>query len=601
MTSFTSDFLESATAVAAFGGSATEVDALDDERVMAGYKASVAHQRKMESVTAWYAASIARRSARELGNAGLARTEGFPNAEALIQATSGSSWQDAAKLVKIGTMMADVDTAAAIEIARLAAEAAQAEADRIAAELNIEPEPVAVDPILFVPVSPEALWQAPISAALIAETISAEQANAVRTGLGVVTTAVSAEILLAAVVELLAGRDTSSRLFTRARQMRDRIDHAGVQRKEIDQRSLQYLTAHLRKDGMVAGRYAFAGTDGALWLETFNQATSPRLGGPRSANPEQAARDAIILEDERTPAQIAADHFIALLQVGIDADPRTILGSRRPAVRIIVEETTLTTRQDDPTAEGIGRIEGMTDAVTLATVEQALCNTGFVGLTFDQTGQCLDLGRDQRLFSARQRIALAVRDGGCLGPGCGKPPSWTEAHHINLWKRDEGKTNVEDGILLCRFHHMLFHSNGWEIKRANGQYWLIPPRNLDSLQRPILMPSKTQAIRALTDPGLAALLTMNDTPAGTPSGTTRGTGPGTPNRNPTPLPETIVPMRPKPGSSSIDRVRLVYTDTVSGDGTAPEPAIDPDDQWRNYPQTDPNELRNDEKPPGTGS
>ena len=46
-----------------------------------------------------------------------------------------------------------------------------------------------------------------------------------------------------------------------------------------------------------------------------------------------------------------------------------------------------------------------------AAVEQAICGAGAVPVTVDSCGNPLDVGREQRLFTARQRIALAVRDG----------------------------------------------------------------------------------------------------------------------------------------------------------------------------------------------
>ncbi|MGO7983867.1 HNH endonuclease, partial [Rhizobium johnstonii] len=63
----------------------------------------------------------------------------------------------------------------------------------------------------------------------------------------------------------------------------------------------------------------------------------------------------------------------------------------------------------------------------------------------------LDLGRTARLFTAAQRIALAERDCGCAF--CGAPPSYTQAHHIRWWKRDEGPSNLDNGVLLCWRDH----------------------------------------------------------------------------------------------------------------------------------------------------
>lgn len=92
----------------------------------------------------------------------------------------------------------------------------------------------------------------------------------------------------------------------------------------------------------------------------------------------------------------------------------------------------------------------------------------------------MNFGREQRLFTARQRAALAVRDGGCRFPGCEKPPSWCEAHHVDFWARDQGKTDLENGILLCRYHHMLMHNALWEILRRDGAFWVRPPAAIDS-------------------------------------------------------------------------------------------------------------------------
>jgi hypothetical protein len=162
-----------------------------------------------------------------------------------------------------------------------------------------------------------------------------------------------------------------------------------------------------------------------------------------------------------------------------------------PAVRVLVSGTTLSTRR------GSGRIEGQADPVSLETVERIVCTSGTVPVVFDDNGQAIDVGREQRLFTPRQRIALAARDGGCRWPGCERPPAWTEAHHVRHWKRDHGPTDLENGILLCRHHHMLLHDNHWEIHVTEGDYWLIPPPDLALSHEPRLMPSRSPALHDL--------------------------------------------------------------------------------------------------------
>jgi hypothetical protein len=88
--------------------------------------------------------------------------------------------------------------------------------------------------------------------------------------------------------------------------------------------------------------------------------------------------------------------------------------------------------------------------------------------------------------------------GGCAAPGCDRPPSWCEAHHIVFWARDGGKTDLDDGILLCRHHHLLFHNNGWEIRRDDlRRYWLVPPGDVDPARKPRELVSKSRALKDL--------------------------------------------------------------------------------------------------------
>ncbi|WP_277613519.1 collagen-like triple helix repeat-containing protein, partial [Cryobacterium fucosi] len=140
---------------------------------------------------------------------------------------------------------------------------------------------------------------------------------------------------------------------------------------------------------------------------------------------------------------------------------------------------------------GHGYIEGSPAPISLTTIQRQLCDTGYVGLLFTNTGQPLDIGREQRLFTPAQRTAMGTRDGGCLWPDCDRPPSWTEAHHIKTWLLEHGHTDLADGICLCHPHHLLLHNMGWTITRHDDNYWLKPPATVDPAQTPIPLHSKT--------------------------------------------------------------------------------------------------------------
>lgn len=348
-------------------------------------------------------------------------------------------------------------------------------------------------------------WQHVLTTALAAAIIDLDSAEVIRKGLGGIDDAVTPELLRTAAESLVDEASTLNveQLYRRARQLRDDLDAEGIARREKERRDQQYFWTKLRPDGMLAFGGLVADEGAALIKSLYDKATHPRRGGPRFVDPDEKKRAEAIMNDPRAPGQIAVDALIAVLQVGIDADTKAIVGRKRPAVRVVVSERALKARAerelndrggDHGSTEGHGYIEGLDDPISMATVERFLCSTGTVGVKFDDDGQCVNVGRDQRLFTERQRIGLAIRDGGCRIGNCDRPPDWCEAHHIDYWHRDDGRTNIADGILLCRNHHMLLHNNNWRIVRDGGTYWLIPPPEVDATQTPRLMGSKSAAM-----------------------------------------------------------------------------------------------------------
>lgn len=96
-------------------------------------------------------------------------------------------------------------------------------------------------------------------------------------------------------------------------------------------------------------------------------------------------------------------------------------------------------------------------------VERLACDATVCRVVFGPDSQILDVGRQRRLFTAPMRLAVSARDRHCRFPGCDRPPQWCDVHHIKHWARG-GKTSVDNGILLCRFHHTLVHEAGWNIR-----------------------------------------------------------------------------------------------------------------------------------------
>lgn len=91
------------------------------------------------------------------------------------------------------------------------------------------------------------------------------------------------------------------------------------------------------------------------------------------------------------------------------------------------------------------------------------CEAGIIPAVLGTKSQPLDLGRRARLFTKAQRIALALRDGGCTARGCETSASGCHAHHDDPWSR-HGLTDLAKGRLLCPRHHRLAHDSRYEMR-----------------------------------------------------------------------------------------------------------------------------------------
>ncbi|TFD30328.1 DUF222 domain-containing protein [Cryobacterium sp. TMT1-19] len=484
MTNLAEDLRQAVDAVALLGSSCADFAALPDAEVLVGQKRIASIRRLVDTYAAWMAATIAERSRPELGHSGLAAQQGYLSPVALIQNSTGSSKGDAYKLVAVGTMMADAEAADRL------VEAALSSPDRDAAEVaEFEAK---------VP------WQAPIARAVTAGTLSVDAAESIRAGLGEIDASVTAEKLAVALEALLAEASSlnADQVFKRARRMRDRLDEAGIAAREKQASDDRYLRVYRLGNGNVRLSGLFAPEDGEFMLSTFDSITGPRRGGVRFVDAERAAWARRMQEDPRSTEQIAADSLVQLLKIAGEADPGRVFGGRRPSVRVIVTEKALKPEADAQEAEarqpaapaGHGQIEGNPVPISQETIDRLLCDTGTRGIKFDDNGQIINVGRDERLFTEKQRAAMAVRDGGCLWVDCEKPPAWAEAHHINEWLKNNGYTDLADGVLLCHPHHLLLHNQHWTISRTGTQYWLGPPVEVDPEQTLVALPSKRSGL-----------------------------------------------------------------------------------------------------------
>lgn len=438
--------------VTLFGDAAADFAAMSNAELLAAQGKITTLRSCADRYAALAAGEIARRSHHELGEAGLARAGGYSSTEQMIQSVTGVSRQDAVKLIKVGTLIS------------------QSEADAGDGSL----------PVL-------------LAGALESGMISLDAVEAIRRGLGDIDPAVTAEQLAhacARLIETSTGR-TPEQVYRSARHERDALDEDGIERREKERRELRSVRVWWDAAGMYCGTWRLPAEEGTILASAFDDLLSPRRGGPRFVTEEDRARAGEVFADERTTEQVAADALVDMVRLAVDADPGTLFGRRRPAVRVIVTETQLRQRA------GHGHIEGHPDPVSFATIERHLCDTGAISIGFDDDGQCVNVGRNKRLFTERQRTGMAVRDGGCMAEGCDRPPSYCEAHHIDQWARDNGQTNIADGILFCRRHHLWMHNSGYQVIRVGGLYYLRPPASIDQERMLIPLRSRNPHVREI--------------------------------------------------------------------------------------------------------
>ena len=113
--------------------------------------------------------------------------------------------------------------------------------------------------------------------------------------------------------------------------------------------------------------------------------------------------------------------------------------------------------------------------ISSTAVQRMACDCSVTRVLLSQESVTIDVGRSKRVISGPARKALMARDGHCRWPGCERPASWCDGHHVVHWI-DGGGTDLDNLVLLCRRHHRMVHEGGWQlIKTESGQIITIAP------------------------------------------------------------------------------------------------------------------------------
>ncbi|WP_141932388.1 HNH endonuclease signature motif containing protein [Microbacterium sp. SLBN-146] len=165
--------------------------------------------------------------------------------------------------------------------------------------------------------------------------------------------------------------------------------------------------------------------------------------------------------DSRTRAQKQHDVLATVLGVAAASGDLPTVGGSAPTLVVSVRE------EDLIGDTGYAHVEGCEQPISMMAARHVACSGGVQRVVSDASGRIRSLGTTDRVFNHHQRRAIALRDGGCIIPGCGIRAAWCEIHHVHEHSRG-GPTHTDNGVLLCWFHHRFLDTSGWRVRMNKG-------------------------------------------------------------------------------------------------------------------------------------
>jgi hypothetical protein len=229
-------------------------------------------------------------------------------------------------------------------------------------------------------------------------------------------------------------------------------DPAGYLADEVDAVEARKLELNASEDGWVFVRGILDAAGGAT-LRTALEPLANRSGA----------------DDDRHRDRRLADALVELANVALDTGAVPQRASQRAHLQVTTSLETLLGMAGAPAAE-------MEFSLPISTrmVERLACDCTVTRILLGSDSAVIDVGRSRRVVSGSTRRALNARDRHCQWPGCERPPSSCDAHHLIYWTRG-GSTDLSNLALLCHRHHWMVHEGGWQIARDDtGRILTIP-------------------------------------------------------------------------------------------------------------------------------
>lgn len=260
------------------------------------------------------------------------------------------------------------------------------------------------------------------------------------------------------------------------------LDQDGAEPREERAIRLRGITLGSVRDGLVPIRGMLLPEVAAQFRRISDAVTSPRVDGSAgvrfrpSADATGDADDEFAPVDPRTWTQKQHDALATALFVAASSEQLPTIGGAAPTLVVSVRDRDLVSQT------GWAHVDGSDEPVSLASARHAGCAGVIQRVLLGGNGRIKQIGTEERVFNRHQRRAIALRDGGCIIPGCGVPAGWCEVHHV-MEHAEGGPTHCDNGVLLCWAHHRFLGHIGWRIRMNRGVPEVLAPDWIETRPR----------------------------------------------------------------------------------------------------------------------
>jgi Domain of unknown function (DUF222) len=287
-------------------------------------------------------------------------------------------------------------------------------------------------------------------------------------------------------------RESADLVADAGRLWRDALDPDGIEPRYEEIHERRMLTVGRERNGIKTYTIKADPATSALLDAIFIDSMDPKVG-PRFLSDEDLARAATIVVDDhgelietiaepRSIEQKRVDILAGVLIAGLRA---TREGPTN--LRTVGSVTAIISLKDLQSGTGFGIIEGVDEVIPASVIQELVCDTGFYPVVVGHRGQPLYHGALKRYFTDAQRRAIIARDGDrCIVPGCKCRAANSNAHHV-IFVLNRGRTDVDNGVMLCPAHHHALHQGAFELRMIDGMPYLRygVDKNDDTAWKPV--------------------------------------------------------------------------------------------------------------------